>query len=179
MGGRRLVAGDRRGGRRSGPMSDDGTPRTFEGRLAFREALLVGLDDDAASEWWWVDPDFTDWPLDDPALVGALERWLARPARQLTLLACDFEALRRRWPRFVAWRRERAHRVFGRAVAIDRSQMPTLLLTGAPRGVQLLDRVRWRGVRIDDAADWRQARELVDALMQQSEASFAATTLGL
>ena len=160
-------------------MSDDAVARTFEGRQGFRDALVAGLADDAASEWWWTDPDFTDWPLDDPALIAALEHWLARPGRQLTLLACDFEALQRRWPRFVAWRRERAHRVFGREVAIDRSQMPTLLLTAAPRGVQVLDRVRWRGVRIDDAHAWREAREIVDALMQQSEPSFAATTLGL
>jgi hypothetical protein len=45
--------------------------------------------------------------------------------------------------------------------------------------MQMLDRVRWRGVRIDDAADWRDLRELVDALVQQSQTSFAATTLGL
>lgn len=151
----------------------------IDGRKDFHAAIVEQLAGDAADEWWWCDPDFVDWPLDDPVLIDALTRWLARPGRHLTLLACDFEALARSHSRFVAWRRYRAHQVLGRSVALAASQMPTLLLVAPPRGLQLLDRQRWRGVRITDPADWREARELVDALLQQSEPSFAATTLGL
>lgn len=69
--------------------------------------------------------------------------------------------------------------MFGRSIDVEASQTPTLFVAGPPRGLQLLDRVRWRGVRLDDPVDWRDVRELVDALMQQSQTSFAATTLGL
>jgi hypothetical protein len=154
-------------------------PRATEGRKAFHAAILALLATDEGDEWWWCDPDFADWPLDDPVLVQSLTRWLARPGRQLTLLACDFESLVRRHPRFVDWRRYHAHRVLGRSVAIDASQMPTMLLGGAPNGLQLLDRQRYRAVRIDEGGVWREAREIVDALFQQSTPSFAARVLGL
>lgn len=155
----------------------------IDGRTSFRDAViaLASAPDAAAgpAQWWWCDPDFADWPLDDPALIAALAAWLERPGRELTMLACGFDELVRRHPRFVAWRRYQAHRVLGREVAIDASQMPTLFVAPAPHALELLDRLRWRGVKIDDADDWRQRRELVDALMQQSLPSFAATTLGL
>lgn len=153
--------------------------RRLEGRRAFHAAVLELAAGGGGDEWWWADPDFADWPLDDPALVEALSRWLARPGRTLTLLACDFDELQRRHPRFVAWRRYQAHRVFGRAVDLEASQVPTLFVAAPPRALHLLDRVRWRGVRVDEPDDWRDLRELVDALMQQSQTSFAATTLGL
>jgi hypothetical protein len=157
-------------------MTDDAP---IDSRAAFRAAVLATLANDAADEWWWCDPDFTDWPLDDPTLIETVSRWLERPGRQLTLLACDFEALQRRHPRFADWRRYRAHRILGRSVAIDPSQMPTLLLGAAPQGLQLLDRQRFRGERIAEASAWREVRELVDALLQHSEPSFGATVLGL
>mgnify|MGYP005857289815 CR=1 FL=1 len=155
----------------------------IDSRQAFRAAViaLASTADDERTpvEWWWCDPDFADWPLDDPALIAALSAWLARPGRQLTLLACGFDEIQRRHPRFVAWRRYQSHRVLGREVAVDPSQMPTLCVARAPRGLEVLDRVRWRGVWIGEADDWRQRRELVDALLQQSAPSFAASTLGL
>ena len=156
---------------------------TIDTRAAFRAAVieLARAPDDtrAPTAWWWCDRDFADWPLDDPALIEALGTWLSRPGRELTLLACSFDDIVRRHPRFVAWRRYQAHRVLGRDVAIDASQMPTLFVAGAPRAIELVDPVRWRGLQIDDADDWRQRRELIDALQQQSVASFPATTLGL
>ncbi|WP_119291045.1 hypothetical protein [Azohydromonas sediminis] len=160
------------------------TPRApIDSRQAFRAAVIAlasAADGERAPvEWWWCDADFADWPLDDPALIAALGAWLARPGRQLTLLACGFDELVRRHPRFVAWRRHQAHRVLGREVAVDASQMPTLFVARAPQGFEVLDRVRWRGVWFEGAEDWRQRREIVDALQQQSVPSFAATTLGL
>jgi len=161
----------------------DPAPAPIDSRQAFRAAVIAlasAADDERApAQWWWCDPDFADWPLDDAALMAALAAWVRRPGRQLTLLACGFDELRRRHPRFVAWRRDQAHRVLGREVALDASQMPTLCVARAPRGFELLDRVRWRGLWFAGAEDWRQRRELVDALLQQSVPSFAATTLGL
>lgn len=161
----------------------DAARAPIDSRQAFRAAViaLAAAADEQRTpvQWWWCDPDFTAWPLDDAALIAALTVWLQRPGRQLTLLACGFDALQRRHPRFVAWRRDQAHRVLGREVAVDTSQMPTLFVARVPLGFEVLDRVRWRGTWFARADDWRQRRELVDALLQQSVPSFAATTLGL
>jgi hypothetical protein len=154
-------------------------PPPIDSRAAFREAVIDFASHDAAVEWWWCDPDFADWPLDDPRLIEALKRWLSRPGRQLTLLACGFDRLRAQHPRFVVWRRLQAHRVFGRAVAAEASRLPTLLLGEAPRAIHVVDRERWRGLHVGAAGDWRDLREGIDALVQQSEPSFAAELLGL
>ncbi len=157
--------------------------QTYEGRRGFAAAVLALATeaDDARTpaHWYWVDPDFAAWPLDDPALIAALGAWLARPGRQLTLLACGYDALVRAHPRFVDWRRPRAHLVQGWQVAIDASQMPTRFLARAPSLLELDERERWRGRSGRDPLQWRAGRELVDALMQQATPAFAVTTLGL
>ena len=155
----------------------------FAGRRGFADAVLAlaSLADDARTpaHWYWVDPDFVDWPLDDPALTAALAAWLARPGRQLTLLAGGYDALARVHPRFVSWRRPRAHLVHGLQVALDVSELPTLFLARAPRLLELGERGRWRGRWGADALQWRAGRELVGALLQQAAPAFAVTTLGI
>lgn len=159
------------------------TLQTFEGRGGFAQAVLAlaAAADDARApaHWYWADPDFVAWPLDDPALIAALAAWLARPGRQLTLLACGYDALARAHPRFVDWRRPRAHLVHGWQVAVDASQMPGLFLARAPHLLELGERDRWRGRWGRDALQWRAGREWVDALIQQAAPAFALTPLGL
>ena len=95
----------------------------------------------------WVDTDFADWPLDDPALLQRLTDWLRLPQRQLVLLASDYDDLRRRRARFVACYRLWSHAIsaFGPAED-DVAQLPCLLLadahgTGATAGQDPLARL--------------------------------------
>ena len=56
--------------------------------------------------------------------------------------------------------------------------MPTLLLAGS-LGLNVLDRVNWRGQWLADDHEIGQWREVVDAVLQRSEGDFPANTLGL
>jgi len=153
----------------------------IDGRSEFTAALRQALAQAArerARELCFVDPDFEAWPLEDPAVLGALTAWARLPKRHLLIIACRFDDLPRRCPRFTAWRRDWAHVVECRATEVEASQVPTLLLAGA-HSLQLADRLQWRGHWLADDSEISAWREVVDVLMQRSDADFPANTLGL
>ena len=128
----------------------------------------------------WVDEDFADWPLDDPALLACLSDWLRQPQRRLVLLARDFGDLQRRAARFVAWYRLWTHAVGACSPAEDSTgTLPSVAWAEVASMAHLSDRERWRGWISSDAATLRRWRDRIDALVQRSEPSFPATTLGL
>lgn len=153
----------------------------IDGRIAFAQALRQALAQAArerARELCFVDPDYEAWPLDDPDVLGALTAWARLPKRRLLMIASRFDGLPRRCPRFTAWRRDWAHVVECRATEVEASQVPTLLLAG-PHSLQLADRLQWRGHWLADDSEISAWREVVDVLMQRSDADFPANTLGL
>jgi len=163
--------------------SDAPRQRPIDSRSGFTAAVHEALDlalARRARRMLWVDTDFADWPLDDPALLHKLTGWLHLPRRQLVLLASDYEVLRRGRARFVACYRLWSHAIaaFGPAED-DANQLPCLLLADASVLVQLLDKPRWRGWLSTEATTLRVARERTDALLQRSESAFAVTTLGI
>jgi len=80
----------------------------------------------------------------------------------------------------VAWRRQFSHVVHCRTNdELEAGQMPSLLLAPGLLSVRLHDPVHYRGVASREASDAVQWRELVDAVLQRSEESFPASTLGL
>jgi hypothetical protein len=161
---------------------NDETHRIFTTRGEFIDALRLGFTEAArvgCREIHAADPDFADWPLGEPAVLGALTRW-ALSHRRLTLHALDFDGLRRRHPRFVDWRRQWSHVIDCRQVEeVDVQDMPTVLLAPGALTVRLFDRAQWRGSLSVEVADAARARELVDAISQRSVDAFPATTLGL
>lgn len=159
------------------------TPRRrIEGPVELRAALLAGLlqaTADAEPEITLVDADFAAWPLDEPALIDALTAWAKGPQRRLRLLAHHFDELPRRHPRFTAWRRPFAHVIDCReAPEVDVSEFPLLLLT-ARCGLQCGAGPRFAGRWLDEDAERRTWRGVVDAITQRSVAAFPAHTLGL
>jgi hypothetical protein len=127
----------------------------------------------------WVDADFADWPLDDPALLQRVTDWLRLPQRRLQLLALDFEGVRRR-ARFMACYRLWSHAISAHGPAQDdAATLPCLLLADDTALVQLLDKTRWRGWTATDPAALQAWRERTDALLQRSAPAFPVTTLGL
>jgi hypothetical protein len=147
---------------------------TLGTRAAFADAIRWGLQAAAAHGARRIvctDPDFADWPLDDPTLLQGLTAWLRLPQRRFVLLARRYGELPRRQPRFVAWRRHWAH-------AIEAWQPPDDLAADLPT-LLVADAARWRG-RCD--LDERTAmlwREQIDAILQRSEPGFPVYTLGL
>jgi hypothetical protein len=157
-------------------------PRAIASRTAFvdalHEATTLALTQ-RARRMVWVDADFADWPLDDPAWLQRLTDWLRLPQRQLQLLATDYDELRRR-ARFVACYRLWSHAITAYAPAQDdATSLPCVLLADDTALVQLLDKVRWRGWACAGPSALRPWRERSDALLQRAEPAFPVTTLGL
>lgn len=157
--------------------------RIVTSRADFVDALRAGFAaaaDAGCRELWIADPDFADWPIGEIAVVEQLTRW-ALPHRRLTVVACGYDEVVRRHPRFVAWRRQWSHVVDCRQFDDDgdADALPTLLLAPGVVTVRLFDRQHLRASVSADPADALQARELLDEVAQRSVEAFPATTLGL
>jgi hypothetical protein len=143
-------------------------------RAALEQAALNG-----ATEIYFVDPHFSDWPLNERGLIESLTRWVSS-RRKLTIVAHNFDEVARRSPRFAEWRRQWSHVVHCRSAdEIEADQVPTLLYVAGFVCVRLLDRVRYRGTVSGRASDHVESREAIDALLQRSTEAFPPTTLGL
>lgn len=160
----------------------DGSGGSIDSRGGFVEAVRALLAEAAAQggrELLLVDPDFADWPLGEIAVVETLVAW-AKPHRRMVLLAASFDAFPRLHPRWVNWRRSYAHVVDCRVNdEQDAGMLPTLLLVDGRFGLKVVDKRHWRGRWSREAADLRRWADEVDALVQRSNVSFPATTLGL
>ena len=154
----------------------------IDSRSAFHDALRDALAEVArvgSRELLLADPDFADWPLGERAVLEALTQW-AQAHRRLTLIAASFDEVPRRHARFVEWRRTWAHVIECRSnTEIETQAFPTMLLAPGLLAVRLVDRVHVRGSITRDAADLLRWREMLDELLQRSEAAFPATLLGL
>ena len=153
-------------------------------RRDFVDALLGAVQSaltQRARRMVWVDPDFAEWPLDDPLLLEVLTQWLRLPQRRLVLLAESFDDVSRRCSRFLTWYRLWAHAVnaFSPEPGDPRSELPSLVLVEDTSLVHLVDREHWRGRITLEPAALRLCRDRVDALLQRSDPAFPASTLGL
>ena len=157
--------------------------RTITSRAEFREAIVWSVQEAVAHKTRrliWIDPDFTDWPLSEPALLDGLQRWLTLPQRQLLILALDYPIFQRCHSRFLAWRKTRAHQVeLLTPAAEDRADLPTLALDGSRVSVQLFDRLHWQGRCDVNPREAHRLNEQFDALLQRSGPGLPVTTLGL
>lgn len=157
-------------------------PRRFSGPVALRDALLGALlqaSEAGVPRIECIDADFAAWPLDDARLLRSLTAWARGPQRRLFMLAREFDDVARRHPRFTVWRRQFAHAVECRAAPeVDRSEFPALLLAGDV-GLQAGAGPRFAGRWLDEDADRRTWRGVVEAITQRSEAAFPAHPLGL
>jgi hypothetical protein len=155
----------------------------IDSRAGFNAALLWGFRTamaDDARRMVCVDPDFAEWPFDDPGLLQGLTEWLRRPQRRLVLLAASYDAVPRRCPRFNVWRTAWMHAIDAWQPPEDLARdLPTVLVSDGAVSVQLIDALHWRGRVGIDARRARQWCEDIDVLLQRSERAFPARTLGL
>ena len=162
-------------------MTSETTTR-IASRTDFHDAVRTSLAhaaDIGAREIRLVDPDFTDWPLGERAVIDSLTRWV-HSSRSLVVFAGDFAELARRQIRFVEWRRQWAHVVQCRSdPELQGEALPTMLHVPGLVCVRLLDRVHYRGSVSNKSVDGVACREIVDALLQRSVEAFPVTTLGL
>lgn len=163
-------------------MSEPVSYTLITSRNAFLEALRGAfreLADNPSRHVFLSDPDFADWPLNEPGVVEDLGRW-AQSHRHLTLVASHFDEVARRHARWVAWRQHWSHVVACQAV--DDADLTTLqpqFLIPGRLVIRLVDRASCRGSLSRAEADIVQAQEALDAILQRSTPSFPATLLGL
>ena len=158
-------------------------PPRVDSRADFAVALRWFVDAAlarGARTMWWLDRDFSDWPIDDPVLLDNLAPWLRLPQRRLLLVFADGSRLRSEHARFCLWRVPWAHAVETlRAQEEDAAEISTVLLDDGPTSLEVLDRDRWRGCTSVAAVDAQRLRERFDALVQRSSPDVPPTTLGL
>lgn len=161
-------------------MNESGSP--IATRADFRQAVRAAFAEAADAgcrELWLCDADFAAWPLGERGVVADLSRWVAS-RRRLHLVAGGFDSVARLHPRWVAWRRDRAHAVSCRSNA-DREPgaLPTLLLAPGRFSLELHDPLTFRGRVSRDAPDAVRLRERLDAVLRQSVEAFPAHVTGL
>lgn len=127
-----------------------------------------------------IDDEFDDWPLDLAPLLADLTAFARMPGRRVLLIARRFDRLPRRSPRFTAWRRTWDHAVQALApVEGDNIRLPSVCHADGRLGLQVSDRVHWRGRVLDGDPRLRLIAGEIDALVQRCEPSFPASTLGI
>lgn len=152
-----------------------------------REALMALSPTAGPGAWplagvrdvWLADPDFADWPLDEPAVQAALSAWLRQGGRQLRMAGLHFEQTARRHPRFARWRRDWSHAIEVWAPSDGSMPWPVCGLLATPLWLQRQDAPDWRIRCFTDAVHARATSVQIADFLQRCEAAWPATTLGL
>jgi hypothetical protein len=155
----------------------------YAGRETFRQLLCEGLlavTRTDVTELILSDPDFSDWPLDDPAVVQALHQWMlaGRPCK-VTLLAASYDQVVRRHALFVRWRVQWAHKIECRRWREGNPlDLPSLLWT--PQWAMRRDDLDRCTGQARCEPRWRVTmREHLQEWLRNSTAGFPASVLGL
>lgn len=153
----------------------------FGGRTEF-SALIRRAFQAAAGQGWReiiiCDASFEDWPLGERSVADALGAW-SRTGRKLTMIARNYDAVSRRHPRFVTWRRNWSHIVECRGSASGPSEnLPSAMWT--PGWVfERVDVDRSAGYAGHETSRRLALRECLSERLLKSVPAFPATTLGL
>lgn len=153
----------------------------FAGRVDFERLIQNALYRAGADGWPEIilsDVDFSDWPLNQTAVIESLSAW-AVAGRRLTLLATRYEEVHRHHPRFVAWRRTWGHLIDGH-VCDDpaRGEVPSAIWSPS-WFMRRTDRVHQSGYCGNDPAMKASLREDLSERLRSSSVGFSASVLGL
>lgn len=153
----------------------------FSGRTEFGDLIRRAFLAAATQGWREIiicDAGFEDWPLGERAVADALGDW-SRTGRKLTMIARNYDAVTRKHPRFVTWRRTWSHIVECRGCALGASdKLPSAMWT--PGWVfERVDLERSAGYSGHEASRRVALRECLNERLLKSVPAFPATTLGL
>jgi hypothetical protein len=150
--------------------------------------LLCGLDPASADrqpdvplprEVLLCDSDFSDWPLDEPAVQRCLAAWLRPAGRCLRIVGVDFEKTARLHPKFARWRRDWSHRIEVWQPVDGRFESGLRLLLAGPVVALWLDGSDPRLTLITDSVRTVALREQCADFLQRCEPAWPVTTIGL
>jgi hypothetical protein len=164
------------------PADDSALPEgRFSGRSEFGDLVRNAFRAAALQGWREIiicDASFDDWPLGERAVTDALGAW-SRTGRKLTMIAKNYDAVVRRHPRFVTWRRTWSHIVDCRAIASGQSEHLPSAMWSPVWVFERIDVERSVGYCGREAPRRVALRESLNERLLKSAASFPATTLGL
>jgi hypothetical protein len=184
MAGRRLAAnlGELTMAEPSTPDALEPLPKgRFAGREAFETSIRLSLAH-AAREGWsnicLMDADFADWPLGERGVEAALQDW-SQTGRRMVLMAKQFDTLRARHHRFVAWRRQWGHIVeCWQCTSADPLDFPSGMIT--PRwALHRVDREHGVCIAFTESSRILGLQELRNEWLRKCSPGFPATLLGL
>ena len=158
---------------------DDGDARrVLQGREAWQQALRDALLDPGVG-WCMYSDDYRDWPLGEAAVVQALQQWafgLRNPC--VRVLARDYSAVVRDFPRFVRWRTDFGHVLECRELPAGIEAPPEGLWL-QERGVLALTAQRNRRSVLTSGGAWRSSLEAFEQAWEVAEPGFVSRLLGL
>jgi len=150
----------------------------ISGRQAWQMAIQELLRDPGA-EISMYSADFSDWPLNQPDVISALDAWgHTRRMPCVRILARRFDIVQRDFARFARWRTRFGHIIVCHALPEELAAPQECLLL-SERGIVALPSDTFRrglwcsGVRLHTATG------LFEQAWQLSEPGFPAQTLGL
>lgn len=150
----------------------------ISGRIAWQQAIAELLRDPGA-EISMYSPDFSEWPLNQADVIGALDTWgHGRRNPCVRMLARRFDLVQREQPRFAQWRTRFAHLIACHVLPEEFAAPPECLLL-RQRGMMALPSESFRrglwcvGARLHATVD------SFEQSWQQSEPAFPAQMLGL
>ncbi|MDO9569959.1 MAG: hypothetical protein Q7J58_11330 [Hydrogenophaga sp.] len=153
----------------------------LQGRPLFADLVRQSLATAAAEGWPRLvlcDPDFSDWPLGERAVVASLQAW-ARRGRVLQMLGRDFGPLRLQHPRFVQWRVAWAHVIEVRACnSASADEWPSAIWSPAWT-LERIDATHGVMVASREARDHVALAERLDHWWQKGSPSLPPSILGL
>lgn len=153
----------------------------FGGRSEFGDLIRQAFRAAATQGWREIiisDANFEDWPLGERAVTEALGDW-SRTGRKLTMLARNYDAVTRRHPRFVSWRKTWSHIIECRANALGPSESLPSALWSPVWVFERIDLERSAGYCGAEASRRVALRESLNERLLKSAPAFPATTLGL
>ena len=157
----------------------------FSGLVAFQQSVRDVLAFAVLQQWPVIvlsDPDFSDWPLGEHAVVQSLSDWSTK-GRSITLLASSYEFVQSHHARLVGWRRRWDHIVNCRKLGKQNAAGGVSIV---PSAVWTPDWLLHRTV-IETSVGWctqsalrrSEMREEIDSCIKQSTPGFASSVLGL
>jgi hypothetical protein len=153
----------------------------FGGRSEFSDLIRRAFQTAAIQGWREIimcDASFDDWPLGERAVSDALGDW-SRTGRKLTMMARNYDAVTRRHPRFVTWRRTWSHIIECRASGSGPSENLPSALWSPVWVFERIDLERSAGYCGTEAVRRVALRESLNERLLKSVPAFPATTLGL
>lgn len=153
-----------------------------DSEFTFGEAVHAGIEaarDEGVRELTFCDPHFGFWPLSQDRVLTSLTAFLKVPGRRLTLLAQDYEHLRRRHPKFVRWRQVWGHVVTPLCLQNPTTDLPCLLMADRRHALLLPQADAWSGGWVTERERVLGLQEKVVLWKQQAQFDLAISVTGL